>query len=260
MVTEWLRAENVDSSSIDRGTAMPSSPIQKAERNLLLSKAETQSIWTVDLVMLLENLLRENTNATNNTQQQQQPGHHNNTSYLFCSEVLGVNTEHSTTGYYEKAFTKDSARVHKLCEEMNRLNLPLLCPYHMDFLHMIQLVSNPHCIAILLVDNHFLMKVNDVFDFDGDGQKKDTYMGHYVLVCGISRDPDHLVQAFTSDEDLATVEEELDSDPYCIALVNPGMPEPQMFVTPAKLEQAWRADGTDCDVIFVAKHVCVDKA
>lgn len=238
MVLQWLHS--IDAEICIEDVATGRDPI--VDRTNLLDRVATQSIWTVDLVILLENLLKENGNTNDKPNRV-------NTSYLFCSEVWGVNIQHSTTGYYEKAFVSDSARVDMLCKEMSRLNLPVLCPYHLDFHQMINVISNPHCVAILLVDNQILMKEETGVDGDHDANQ-DAYMGHYVIVCGISMDPDHLVQAFSSDE----VTSEAPIDPYCIALANPGISKPIMFVSPSKLERAWRADGTDCDVVFVAKH------
>lgn len=248
MVLPWLRDSSGGNASMDSNTpqSIPLSPVEMMERNLLLAKVATQSIWTVDLVMLLENLLQEN--AINSNSNSQQPNR-NNTTYLFCSEVLGVNTDHRTTGYYEKAFSADSARVKKICEDMSRLKLPVLCPFHLEFAQMIDLISNDHCIAILLVDNHVLTQTTENAS-DSTTQPKDTYIGHYVIVCGISRDPGHIVEAYSA-ENLAMEEP---TNPYCVAVANPGVSNAVMFVNPQKLKQAWRATGTDCDVVFVAKH------
>ena len=234
MILRWLRCTEDDYLSAMRG---------KIDRAYLLNQVATQSIWTVDLIMLLEGLLKDNSITTAEVL------NHNTTSYLFCSQVWGVNTEHSTTGYYEQAFVADSARVNKLCEEMNRLNLPILCPYQLEFQQMINLISNRHCIAILLVDNHVLMQEAMATEDSVNGEQ-DTYMGHYVVVCGISTNPDHLVESYAMEE-IAMQEP---TDPYCIAVANPGVSKPIMFVNPQRLERAWRANGTDCDVIFIAKH------
>jgi len=264
---------------------------------MLLNSANTQSIWTVDLVMLLENMLRSmdtpkqkspdddnNKNDSNSEQRQLEPNH-DNTTYLFCSEVMGVNTSHSTTGYYEAAFSNDSERVTGICEDMSTLELPQLCPFHLEFRQLIDLISHPHCVAIVLVDNNILMEsqrdelsdlilhttssgIHDgppppslgapntnVKDHDNNAtahNRNDSYMGHYVIATGISRDPDHLVAAFSTAE----IETLYDSnDLYCLVVVNPGISHPTtVYLSPKRFEQCWRAEGTDCDVIFVAKH------
>lgn len=242
MVLIWLRDRRATANTLAESITSRPSSVQTMERNLLLARVETQSIWTVDLVMLLENLLEENQAIP------EQPNR-DNTTYLFCSQVLGVNSEHSTTGYYEKAFTVDRSRVDKLCQEMDRLDLPVLWPYNLKFAELMDLISFDHCIAILLMDN-CVLNTNDSDDNYNNNTQQDAYMGHYIVLCGISRDPDHLLQAYASVH-----ADEMPVDPYCIAIANPGISEPLTFVRPEKLETAWRADGTDCDVIFVAKHV-----
>ena len=262
------------------------SPAEVIERKILLNKAGTQSIWTVDLVMLLENLLssmddqetcgdnNDDNSSCNNKASIMQPNH-GNTTYLFCSEVMGVNSSHSTTGYYESGFSADSARVTKICGEIVRLGLPSLCPFHLEFQQFIELISYPHCIAIVLVDNTILMKnrgqdclrVNGITGATNDSQghglieenttksRNDSYMGHYVIACGISRDADHLVAAYSSAEIEMITQEPNNNDPYCLVVINPGISSlTTMFINPKKFEQAWRAKGTDCDVIFIAKH------
>ena len=249
MVLRWLRE-----SDTDDGANLPSSsylsPVEVIERKILLTKAGTQSVWTVDLIMLLENLLQAQSGND------QQPNHQN-TTYLLCSEVMGVNSSHSTTGYYQKAFSIDSNRLMKLSEEIVKLNLPALWPFHLEFEKLLEMVSFDHCIAIVLVDNLILMKQSED---DDDTQvvlkdKNDTYMGHYVIVCGTSKDPDHLLSAYSHQEIETFSEGQQDgNDLSCLVVVNPGILQRVMFVSPRRLELAWRADGTDCDIIFIARH------
>ena len=227
------------------------SPLEVIERKMLLQKVNTKSVWTVDLILLLENLLlayRGNDAQPN----------HENTTYLFGSEVCGVNSSHSTTGYYQKTFDEDSIRIMKLCQEITERNLPILCPFHLEFEFFLKLISFNHCIAIVLVDNLILMKSkndcnDDVDERNGERwDKNEAYVGHYVIVCGISRDPDHLVEAYTHDEVEASQDEA--TELTCLVVVNPGIGKRVMYAKPSRLELAWRADGTDCDVIFIAKH------
>lgn len=248
MILRWLRKPDTDD-----GAYLPSSsyisPVEVLERKFLLKNAGTKSVWTVDLIMLLENLLNDQKDKD------QQPSH-KNTTYLFCSEVMGVNSSYSTTGYYQKAFSDDSNRVMKLNEDIVNLKLPTLCPFHLEFEKLLNFITYDHCIAIVLVDNLILMKQDDDDHDETEDvvlkEKNDNYMGHYVVVCGISRDPDHLVSAY-SHREIETLSSGT-NDLVCLVVVNPGIMKRVMYVRPQRLELAWRADGTDCDVIFIAKH------
>jgi hypothetical protein len=88
------------------------------------------------------------------------------------------------------------------------------------------------------------------FDKDSDKEESDTYAGHYVILCGKSSDSDHIQKAKSWGKERSDDRHE----PYCLVLVNPGIPDQIMFVSPRLFEQAWRAEGTDCDIIFIAKH------
>ena len=250
MILRWLREPNNTESGANVPSSSYLSPAEVMERSALLNKVDTKSIWTVDLLWLLENVLSRDEKEPNDNNQKQSQPNHRNTTYLFCSEVLGVNSSHGTTGYYEKAFSADSHRVMKLSEEMVSLNLPLLCPYHLEFDYLLEMISYDHCIAVVLVDNYVLKKLDED---DENDNKDDTYLGHYLIVCGISRDPDHLVSAY-SHQEIEDFNADDSGDLFCLVVVNPGIMQRVVFLSPKRLELAWRADGTDCDCIFIAKH------
>jgi hypothetical protein len=247
MALRWLSDMDIETNS-----GLTSEEV--GERKCLLESAATKSIWTVDLVRLLENILKEQDDNPRRT-------NHSNTSYLFCSEVHGVNYSHSTTGYYAKAFENDSVRVSKIFDEIERQQLPMLCPFHLNFGEVLEVTSFENCIAIVLVDNYVLMhplvheldqnsKGEDGETLSTADQNTDTYAGHYVILCGKSFDSGHIKKALAWES--KTYNSERDS--YCLVLSNPGIPDQTMFVTPQLLERAWRAEGTDCDIIFIAKH------
>lgn len=121
-----------------------------------------------------------------------------------------------------------------------------------------------------------------------------SYFGHYVILCGISREGGHLDQAEAWDRaircrdcenhqqkqqqqvaagggggnDAGRADDGLDldtgrrrrrpkADDFCFVISNPApeTPAPFMFVTPRRLEASWRAKGTDEDIIFIRKCV-----
>lgn len=242
MALRWLRDTDCEAGS-------DLAPSEIIERKILIENAGTRSIWTVDLLILLEELLKEQEGN------QHQPNHYN-TTYLFSSEVLGVNESHSTTGYYALAFGKDSERVKEHFVRIRSQQLPVLCPFHMQFSQLLSLIILERCIAIVLVDNNVLRERKDSFaDSDeqsvkaSSSQEEDSYMGHFVIVCGISQEAKHVKESLSWETEPNTF-----GDSSCIVLANPGLSEQAMFVTRQRFERAWRAKGTDCDIIFIAKH------
>ena len=102
---------------------------------------------------------------------------------------------------------------------------------------LVDVIAREECIAMVLIDNAVLKRSG------GD------YAGHYVLLVGISTDTEDIAQA----EACCGKEEDPPSTPYCLVVKNPNWPESITFVTPTRFEEAWRANGTDEDVILIAK-------
>lgn len=192
----------------------------------MLDTLGTRSIWTIDLLILLHTITQD-----------ELP----NCSYLLCSKTLGVNREHTSLRYYEKAFGKDQIRVNGLFVKANEIGLNLLCVSHLGLAQVIRLVAQPNILAILLLDNTILRARTTSWQTSST-----TYAGHYVIVCGMSCDPFHVRKAKQNDG--------ISTDDYCMVVKNPGSGNETDYVTPSLLEMAWRAKGTDDDVIFVMKH------
>mmetsp|Transcript_18504 Transcript_18504/g.38353 ORF Transcript_18504/g.38353 Transcript_18504/m.38353 type:complete len:567 (-) Transcript_18504:49-1749(-) len=76
-----------------------------------------------------------------------------------------------------------------------------------------------------------------------------SYAGHYVILCGVSRDQKHLREARNRLPDDGD-----DESNYCMVLKNPGIWKETEYVTPARFEKSWRANGTDEDVVFISNH------
>jgi hypothetical protein len=96
-------------------------------------------------------------------------------------------------------------------------------------------------VAIVLVDN-FVLKCKEK---KNDGE--DRYIGHYVILCGISRQKEH-IEAADELEGMSGIEED-----YCLVLCNPGQYNPPFqYVTLHRFEKSWRSKGTDDDIIFIA--------
>jgi hypothetical protein len=70
------------------------------QRDWMLQQLQTQSVWTVDLVLLFDQLIR----SSGSISQQE-------ASFLFSSNTLQVNETLGDIGYYRAAFLEDQQRV-----------------------------------------------------------------------------------------------------------------------------------------------------
>ena len=207
MILAWLRDDvNVDSIAY------------KEERQRMLESLQTQSIWTIDLVMLLHSMCDDGTDC----------------SYLFCSKTLGVDREHNRLHYYEKAFGKDQVRVDRLFAQALDMGINMACLSHLGLTQVIRLVAQPNIVAIVLLDNSILRQV-----------RQTCYAGHYVIICGVTCNQVHVRQAQRGDR--------RSTDDYCFVVKNPGSGNKVDYVSPFLLERAWRGVGTDDDIVFVTK-------
>ena len=205
MILAWLRNDDIATCCDDK------------ERQWMLDTLGTQSIWTIDLILVFQATLQK---------------HDLKCAYLLCSKTLGVNREHHSLHYYTKAFGSDEIRVNDLFAKAADMGLPMLRLSHLGLAQVIRFVSQPHIVAIVLLDSSVL-------------RRKTTYAGHYVVLCGVSCDPAHVQEAKRNDPK--------SQDDYCMVVKNPGRGIDTNFVTPSLLEKAWRAKGTDDDIIFIAK-------
>jgi hypothetical protein len=220
----------------------------------MLQQLQTQSVWTVDLVLLLDHLIRSRKSSS-----QQEA------SYLFSSNTLQVNETLGDIGYYRAAFLEDQQRVREHFGEIKRQQLPVVLQRCLPLEQIVALVQEPDCIAICLVDNVVLLDhagdhKNVVNNVKNTGEMvgmaaemhhqqhrlhgvDDTYAGHYILLQGTSCQDDHLQQASGTSIDAG----------YCFVVQNPGCSE-TTYLSPDRFERAWRAEGTDEDILFVTKH------
>jgi hypothetical protein len=252
MIWQWLCQEssNLIANNDKSETNVAATAVDRA---WMLEQLQTQSVWTVDIVLLLDRLIRSQIRSQ---EQQQQSA-----SYLFCSKTLGVNETLQDVRYYRAAFGVDQGRVQDLFGEIERRNLPVLQVASLQLEQIVAVIQLPDSIAIALVDNFVLLggsnkappivrqSAEDDASFsrndpDGDDTSGvlDTYAGHYIILQGTSCEPNHLLQAGVVD------------DEYCFVVQNPGACVETTYLSPELFERAWRAKGTDEDIIFVTRH------
>jgi len=280
IVLRWLRDD--DAPACGPNSSLQLTKEEETERDWILKTVDTQSIWTIDLLILLYKLMNRRTSETNGEDMPQQ------LSCLYTSIKLEVDESYYDLRYYKTAFSKDVVRVTKGFEMAADLGLPMVRVRNLSLELILDVISRENCIGIVLLDNRVLeqhsrddVRITDhpysnepQLNFvkhqpredDNDDDRGDdssvepvdsgssrskektaanstSYVGHYVVVCGVSSEAAHMTQANCTS-----------SDEYCVVLNNPGSTNATDFVAPQHFELAWRAMGTDEDIIFLAKH------
>ena len=210
-----------------------SSDAFKSERQWMRDLVATESVWTPDLVNALDRMKR----MSGSPEEVHFPKM-SNFSYLYCSTKLGVDTSFEDLDYYRESFQCDEMRVKSLLEHGKRRGLPMVQVSGLCFEEFSKVISHSEVVAIVLVDNQILTK-------GPCSSVNSTYRGHYILVNGISYEEE--------DVKFANIKAP-DDRGYCMVIKNPGVTVKTEFVSPKRFEEAWRAVGTDEDVIFIARH------
>lgn len=233
MVLRWLRPDEYPPIN----DSVEPSVDEMVERKWIIDSVETQSIWTIDIVIALQRAFDPDLRRLFDfpLSQRHDDTAWNKACYVFFSNKLGCDTAYSQFGYYAKAFDNDEARVTKRFTLAKELNLPIVCVSRLNVEFVIDLISRDECVAIVLLDNTVLK------------QSDKEYAGHYVLLVGVSAELADIAKAE------AKCSERLGSS-FCLAIKNPADADCIDYITPALFERAWRAGGTDDDIIFIAKR------
>lgn len=143
MALQWLQRKAI---SVDE------------ERLEIFETVGTQSIWSIDLVHLLETYKAKSVQF----------------SYLFCSKTLTVDQAHKDLSFYQTAFNSDQVRVTRLFERAHNQKWNLL-QVDLAVTQVLELVRRPDCIAIALVDHAILLQRNH----------GTQYSGHFIVLSGV---------------------------------------------------------------------------
>jgi hypothetical protein len=227
------------------------------DRNAMLKLADTQSIWTIDLVWILQHI--------QNTPQNEPPPHDCSFRYLFCSKRFEASDEWSHMNYYQAAFPTDKERVSYRFREARHQNQASMIEISLSMPQFLNVIRDPRWIAIALVDMNVLRGKTPNSNTpvpnqnDDETTKTSSYIGHYVLISGTCCDPDAIHQAhmnYTESSSLSSFSSEYFSvfKNEVLAVLDPGVDQSVCFYTFGHFEQAWKAQGTDHDVIFIV-HV-----
>lgn len=235
ILLRWVRDDNIYETLPEFTSVM--SDVEAQKYRSLRNAINTESIWTADLVFQLDSLF-----------------HESSVRYLFCSKTFQVQKDYKDVGYYQAAFRTDEQRVTSIFDKLksNLCDCMHCVPNGIPLHVVLNTVSHSNCIAIVLIDNAILRRKQPLAS---SCRHETFYVGHYVILCGVSRHPDHLISARELEAcvDGTTIENEGEST-FCIVLCDPGQHSPSFsFVLPHRFERSWRARGTDEDIIFFSK-------
>lgn len=232
----------------------------KVLRDVMVSMAATQSIWTVDLVYILDKFL----NPTSFGDTDIDTIHTSvSYSYLFSSRSLAVNPVLCHYPYYASSFANDSIRVNfRFSTIKNAIQQDFL-----DVMEVIKIVERNDCLAIALVDNSVLNRCNaestaanrKMQFIHREVVNEGTYTGHYIVLAGVCNDPTNVKRAAVSFQDTSKIGHDnsttIRNQRDCFFIVhNPGSDKHVQYLPIAHFQRAWRAKGTDEDIIFIRKH------
>lgn len=240
MSLEWLGMSRVDAGIED----------------WCISTVATRSIWTIDLVFILNKLMSAKSCNFNTLKEYTDDMSH--FSCFFSSRSLSANPAFCSYPYYASNFASDYLRVQSRLKDVK--NHTIQQPY-LDIMEVVKLVKRQDCIAIALVDNNLLGKCTCNNDMNSPIESQLTtgsYTGHYIVLGNISYDPDDIFLSQKSVHDAEASTASIDSSsnpPFCFVIHNPGSDMPFDYVSVSNFQQAWRAQGTDDDIIFIQKRL-----
>jgi hypothetical protein len=282
-------------------------------RSWMIQTVATESIWTIDLLYVLRKLLRQNDAVSSSRTTDETVGakdyeqlslpmfSHTYCSYLMCTRSMMIKNEYETLQYYTPKFREDRIRIaqrlQQILKDDNMISSSTNCancccvqqfPY-LTTNQIIHCIRNKNCVAIALIDNHaftsyrqYLPSASKTLSTASPPRSthetlsKHTptqYVGHYIILTGISYDTVHVKQARVAAAGLAdmtnnksttnmTVEPSQFKSVHgydencCLVVQNPSnsVNESPNFITLSHFEYAWKAYGTDDDIIFIVRH------
>lgn len=202
MAIAWLRNNQAEPPEVE-----DNNDHDDTLKSWMLKTTDTESIWSMDLVYLLEEYRKRDSSCTTKF------------TYLFCTKALQVDEQHKDLHFYQKAFETDQARVTQLFARAEQEQWNLMHWNNLSMTHLLHLVGRPDCLAIALVDNAILMQRG------GDA----AYAGHYIVISGVV-------------------------DGMRMRIHNPASKEPVELIAISLFERAWKAKGTDNDILFLVKR------
>uniref|UniRef100_A0A7S3KYU9 Guanylyl cyclase n=1 Tax=Amphora coffeiformis TaxID=265554 RepID=A0A7S3KYU9_9STRA len=221
MIWSWLAQKRPNREAIDE------------QRRSLLDLVDTKSIWTIDLVYALHNMA-------------QRPGEITTPfDFLFCSAIFEANAEWKDYSYYSEAFDRDEKRtqerLHRIQKERPSCLQQTKEPPSIHW--VIEQIQDTCTMAILLIDNATLASCME------SEPSCRHYAGHYLLISGVCMT--HQLDEKDDGKDPSSLG---GNEDLFLMVFNPNSSRVGVdYILARHVEVAWKAQGTDQDVIFVRK-------
>lgn len=216
--------------------SLPITSEEVLQRHHLLRKVNTESIWTIDLFMLLNEMLHnENGDIWVNS-------NGSKLSCMFVSKNLGVNKNYRGLKYYKQSFRQDERRVKRLFAQALNTNSCMVRISNLNLHHIVDMVSMRNIIAMALVDNNILAKHAGNDDIG-------VFAGHFIILCGVSHKQSDVEKAIKHVDD--------DNIDRCFVVKNPGSENDTDFISFKVFLDSWQSLGTDHDIVFIGCSVHV---
>lgn len=240
MIADWLTATTTE--TIDEcACATDATPLRAS----ILEMIATESIWTVDLLFILQ-AWQENCQSSCSSM--------GSFSFMFSTLSMLANEAWRHVQYYSNSFEPDRDRVSHRLEAIRPQNV-LQSSTNFPLALVAECIQNRNCVAIALIDTPRKDEAR------GNSEEPPvlaaSYVGHFILLTGISYDSNHLKQARQLSRDAVGCENTNDNAPYCFVVYNPGYDTEHggvCYWTVSHFERSWRTSGTDEDIIFVKRH------
>lgn len=136
-------------------------------------------------------------------------------AFVWCSTCIGINPDWQRLDYYKTHFTDDCVRIQKQIEP--QLQQHRCVQTDLALQRIVEWVQVSNCVVMALVDHSVLL-----------GHDEGVFTGHYIVLVGVEEEPPSFV-------------------------VHNPTKNCRDTITMALFERAWRADGTDQDVVVIVK-------
>mmetsp|Transcript_5741 Transcript_5741/g.9515 ORF Transcript_5741/g.9515 Transcript_5741/m.9515 type:complete len:332 (-) Transcript_5741:46-1041(-) len=242
MAMKWLQQGSNNNNTIENDDDR----LDAERKSWILQTVGTESVWSIDLVFLLEEYKKMNhpssspSNSSSSDDDSVANVDDNNIhqfTYLFSSQTLEVEYDdyYKDLRFYQTAFGTDQARVGRLFGRAQEEDWNLVVQHHLRLHQVMELIRRPNCIAIALVDNNTIMRYQKSKKSRDSEKTTKTltaaapYAGHYIVLSGVTENGD-------------------------LQIHNPARSKKMQRMTLALFEKAWRAKGTDNDILFLMRR------
>ena len=267
MAILWLMQSDDDDVLEDRATTKLPSDCT-ALRTWITQTIATESIWTIDLLFVLQKHLQGCFDTTLKRRDAICCG--GRCSYLLLTRSIAIPKDYANVQYYKSKFQEDRQRVTQRLQQVRKHDESIGMSHDsvrqwrhpLAMQQVIHCIQYKNCIAIALIDHTAFT----CYGRSDDGSKPKQYIGHYILLTGISYDPSHIQKALSGfhantvncsmKPSLELSSNGIATDEFCLVVQDPShsVQAAPNFVTIQHFEHAWRAYGTDEDILFISRQ------